>query len=198
LAPAPEKEEASPVDVSAERLAELAGTYYSAARAAVREITYAGGRLRFEGLDLVPLGENLFAFEVEPETQVEFMPAPDGSVAGLKTLTPSGDYGYDRVEAVTPAAEMLAEYAGRYYSPELDIYWTLVASDGNLVAQRRKYVDSVLAPLFRDAFRDDWTPLMGYPAAYLVVFARDEHGTVTGLRVSGNRVRHVAFVREGA
>lgn len=31
------------------------------------------------------------------------------------------------------------------------------------IAQRRKYVDSKLTPLFRDAFSDDWEPLIGYP-----------------------------------
>jgi hypothetical protein len=59
-------------------------------------------------------------------------------------------------------------------------------------------VDSKLTPVFVDAFSDDWGPLMGYPTTYLIVFERDERGTITGLRVSGTRVRHLRFVRLGA
>ena len=57
---------AAPVELSAEQLEKRAGTYFSARRAASRQITYADGRLRFQGFDLVPLSENLFFFEVEP------------------------------------------------------------------------------------------------------------------------------------
>jgi hypothetical protein len=89
-------------------------------------------------------------------------------------------------------------YAGRYYSPELDIYWTLVAEADHLIAKRRKYVDSKLTPLFTDTFSDDWEPLMGYPTTYLVVFERDQRGAITGLRVSGSRVRHLRFIKQSA
>jgi hypothetical protein len=57
-------------------------------------------------------------------------------------------------------------------------------------------VDSKLTPLFADAFSDDWEPLMGYPTTYLLVFERDAHGAITGLRVSGTRVCDLQFVRQ--
>jgi CubicO group peptidase (beta-lactamase class C family) len=187
---------AAPIKLSAAKLEEKAGTYLNAERAALREITYSGGRLRYQGLDLVPVGENLFVFEVEPQSRVEFALAADGTVSGAKTVTLSGEYGYDRVETVVPTAESLAQYAGRYYSRELDITWVVSAVDDHLVARRRKYVDSKLTPVFRDAFSDDWEPLMGYPTTYLVLFERDERGVVTGLRVSGSSVRHLHFVKQ--
>ncbi len=186
---------AAPIGLSAEHLAALAGTYFSARRAALRQITLGEGRLQFQGLDLLPLSETRFCFEVEPETHVVFSLAADGSVVGMKTITSSGEYPYDRVETVAPTPEGLAEYAGRYYSPELDIYWTIQVSDESLVAKRRKYIDSQLTPLFADAFSDDWTPLMGYPTTYLVVFERDAQGAISGLRVSGTRVRNLKFDR---
>ena len=98
---------------------------------------------------------------------------------------------------MAPTPERLAQYAGRYYSPELDIYWTIEAGDEHLVAKRRKYVDSQLTPVFTDAFSDDWTPLMGYPTTYLIVFERDSQGKITGLRVSGTRVRNLQFIQAG-
>jgi hypothetical protein len=64
------------------------------------------------------------------------------------------------------------------------------------VAKRRKFVDSKLTPLFFDAFSDDWQPLMGYPTTYLVRFERDAGGEVSGLRVTGTRVRNLGFTRQ--
>jgi hypothetical protein len=187
---------APPIEPNAEQLEGMAGTYFNAQRAAVREITYAGGRLRFQGLDLVPLSERLFYFEVDPQTRVEFTPAKDDAVARMATITSSGEYGYDRVETISPTPAELAQYAGRYYSPELDIYWTVEMGQDHLRIKRRKYVDSKLTPLFTDAFSDDWLPLMGYPTTYLLVFERDRHETITGLRVSGTRVRNLSFTRQ--
>ena len=114
----------------------------------------------------------------------------------MKTITSSGEYGYDRVETNSPTSDELVQYAGRYHSPELDIHWTIEMGEDHLLIKRRKYVDSVLTPLFADAFSDDWLPLMGYPTTYLVVFERDRHDTITGLRVSGTRVRNLRFTRQ--
>jgi hypothetical protein len=130
--------------------------------------------------------------------QVEFRPAAEGTPAEVKTITSSGEYGYDRVATTPLGPDDLVAYAGCYYSPELDIYWTIAAGEDHLVARRRKYVDSKLTPLFTDAFSDDWGPLMGYPTTYLVRFERDAHGGIAGLRVSGTRVRNLQFVRQGA
>jgi len=186
----------APIQLRLEQLQRKAGTYYSPQRAALRKITCVEGTLQFQGLALVPLSENFFLFEVEPKTNVEFIPGEDDTVVGMKTITSSGEYGYDRVETVVPTSDELAAYAGRYYSPELDIYWTIEAGEDHLTAKRRKYVDSQLTPLFRDAFSDDWEPLMGYPTTYLIIFERDELDAITGLRVSGTRVRHLKFVKE--
>ena len=131
-----------------------------------------------------------------PDTEVEFASATDGSVARMKVITASGDYYYQQVDKVSPTQDELAQYAGRYYSQELDITWTFVAGVGCLIAQRRKYEDSKLTPLFKDAFNDDWLPLMGYPTTYLVVFERDANGEVSGLRVTGTRVRNLRFARQ--
>lgn len=196
--PEPSPQPAAAIELSEEQMKPKAGTYFNAQRAASRLVTCTQSRLQFQGYNLVPLSENLFFFEDEPLTRVEFIPAADSSASKVKTISSSGEFSYDRVESVPPASGELAQYAGCYYSPELDIYWTLSAAEDHLVASRRKYIDSRLTPLFRDTFRDDWEPLMGYPTTYLVVFERDEQGKVTGMRVSGSRVRHLYFARQQA
>jgi hypothetical protein len=196
--PAAPDEAATLVELSSDQGQAWAGIYFNAQRVTLREVTFSEGRLQFLGLDLVPLSGHRFVFEQLPDSQVEFLPASDSDPTRMKVITPSGEYGYDLVKSVSPSPKELAAYAGRYYSPELDISSTLVAADDHLVAQRRKYVDSQLTPLFRDAFSDDWLPLMGYPTTYLVVFERNEHGAITGLRVSGTRVRNLWFARQDA
>ncbi|HEY69212.1 MAG TPA: serine hydrolase, partial [Anaerolineae bacterium] len=183
------------VELRPDQLRGKVGSYYNDARVAVRKVTLEGDRLRYDGHVLIPLRENRFFFEVEPQTQVEFTPAGDGTAEAMTTITPSGEYGYDRVDATSPSSAELAQVAGRYYSPELDITWRLEAAEEHLVAKRRKYVDSMLTPLFKDAFNDDWLPIMGYPTTYTVVFERDAQGAVDGLRVSGTRVRKLKFTK---
>ncbi len=194
--PAARAEAATPVELGAQQLRPWAGTYYSARRATLREVAYTESGLQFQGLQLVPLGERRFFFEQEPDSQVEFLPASNDALAGMKVITLSGEYDYQRVERVSPSLQDLAGYAGRYYSPELDVHWTLIAGEDHLIAKRRKYVDSKLTPLFKDAFSDDWLPLMGYPTTYLAVFERDADGAISGLRVSGTRVRNLWFARQ--
>jgi len=37
-----------------------------------------------------------------------------------------------------------------------------------------------------DTFRDDWSPLMGYPASYILRFKRNANSEIAGLLLSGN------------
>lgn len=191
----PHSQPSSSIELDDRQLEARVGFYFDARRAALREVTQAEGRLRFQGLDLVPLRENLFAFEVEPKTRVEFIPVERGAEATVKTITDSGEYTYRRVHRKSPRAGELDQYAGHYYSPELDVYWRLEVGQGCLIARRHKYVDSTLTPLFDDAFNDDWEPIMGYPTSYLVIFERDAQNAIIRLRVSGTRVRHLRFVK---
>ena len=184
------------IELRTDQLEDKAGTYYDARRGALREVVHAGTSLRYQGLALVPASESRFHFRDMPDAEVEFTPATERAPACMNIITASANYHYERVEKVSPTQDELAQYAGRYYSSELDIAWSLVAEDDHLVAKRRKYADSKLTPLFADAFSDDWLPLMGYPTTYLVVFERDAGGRLAGLRVTGTRVRNLWFVRQ--
>jgi hypothetical protein len=186
----------SAVVLSEEQLISKVGTYFNDQRAASRQITYAEGVLQFQGYALVPLNENLFFFEVEPQTKVAFLPGEGDSVVEVKTITSSAAYRYARVETTAPTREELEAYTGRYYSPELDINWDFFAEEDHLIAKRRKYPNSQLTALFHDTFKDDWAPLMGYPTTYLVRFERDGQDKIVGLTVSGDRVRHISFSKQ--
>ena len=183
------------VRLSEEQYQEKAGIYFNFQRAALREIEFVKGKLQYQGLNLLPQSENTFCFEVEPGTQVRFDRSDEGTISGMMTLTPSGDYGYSRVKGFSPSREALNQFQGRFYSSELDIYWKIEVGEAGLIAKRRKYVDSILTPVFEDGFGDDWTPIMGYPRKFLVVFKRDQDRQIVGLNVSGDEVRNLQFYK---
>lgn len=83
-----------------------------------------------------------------------------------------------------------------YHSPELDVTWELATQDDRLVINCRKHVNSKLTPVSRDLFFADWQPAMSYPHRFLLVFERDQDNTITALRLTGNTVRRVKFVRQ--
>jgi hypothetical protein len=80
----------------------------------------------------------------------------------------------------------------------LEVVWRIDVDGGRLRIHRHKYVDTTLRALFADVFVDDWSPVLGFPTDYLVEFERAEGGAVSGLRVSGSRVRGVWFERVGS
>jgi len=178
----------TPVVLSQEQLEDKAGKYFHAGRGAFREITLSDGALRLFGRRLLPVNDNAFVLEDDPSVRLTF------TQGTMQIASSVSDYTYKRVEAAALNAGELEEYAGRYYSPELDVHWTIVLEGGRLAVKRHKYNDSYLTPLFTDGFNDDWSSIVGYPVNYFIMFERD--GGVTGFAVSEDRMRRVRFVRE--
>jgi hypothetical protein len=94
---------------------------------------------------------------------------------------------YRKMPAARPAPEALGEYAGTFYSEELDVDWKVAAVDGKLVVQRRRFPNATLTPLWPDAFRAN---------SLLFRFSRGADGRVSGVVVGAGRVRQLRFVRQ--
>ena len=174
-------------------LERYAGKYFNPGRAALRTVSIETGSLHYEGLKLEPLSEKRFFFEEVPDVEVEFRTDENGISKGVTTFTSAGDYSYDIVAVEKLGTEDLKTYQGRFYSPELEVFWNIELDGNKLVIHRRKYPDSKLTPLFKDGFSDDWTHISEYPRTLMVIFFRDEHGIINGLKVSGERVRNLRF-----
>jgi YD repeat-containing protein len=86
-----------------------------------------------------------------------------------------------------PAPRDLAAYAGVYASGELRVEYRISAGDTALVARRGRRAPQPLAPSRPDTFRD--------AAGTAWAFTRDGAGRVTGLVLTRDRARNVAFVR---
>lgn len=93
---------------------------------------------------------------------------------------------YEWTEAFEPSTAQLAEFAGAYYSDELDVTYQLTVQEGKLTVgvKNQSYP---LAPAYRDAFQG--------PRGTLAEFARDAKGRVTGFTIQAGRVRNIGFVR---
>jgi CubicO group peptidase (beta-lactamase class C family) len=85
-----------------------------------------------------------------------------------------------------PSAAQLSDLAGDYYSPELGTVYTLEMRSGVLFIVHPRLADVRLLPTEEDAFRAGSRTLR---------IERAEDGAVSGFRLTGSRVRNVAFRR---
>lgn len=95
---------------------------------------------------------------------------------------------FESVEPFAPTAEQLNEFAGSYYSEELDTAYKMIVENNRLVAVDRNGAKRPLTPSFRDAFA-------AFSAAQFE-FSRDGQGRVAGFLVHARRIRNVRFVKK--
>ncbi len=94
-----------------------------------------------------------------------------------------------------PSTAALADYAGTWFSRELDTSWQLEQREGKLLLRRRGLPDLTLRPVERDYFvRGFGVSLVGQ-----LQFQRDAAGRLTHLSVSTppgeESARDVRFIR---
>jgi CubicO group peptidase (beta-lactamase class C family) len=86
-----------------------------------------------------------------------------------------------------PAAAQLGGFTGDFYSPELATIYSVELRDDVLVLASTRIADTRLTPGdAEDTFR---------AGNRVLRFQRDDAGAVTGMRLTGSRVRNIAFLR---
>jgi CubicO group peptidase (beta-lactamase class C family) len=139
-------------------------------------------------VDLRALTDTTFAVQGVPAS-ITFHVEPDGSVRRL-TLHQAGNHVATRLAEEAPPDP--AQFAGRYFSAEIETFVTITVEDGQLTARHRRYGPLTLNHAGGDRFSG---PLPITEAA----FERDDSGRVTGFRASaGGRTRDVLFERVAA
>jgi CubicO group peptidase (beta-lactamase class C family) len=142
-------------------------------------------------LVLVPQSADVF---IAPQlgAQVLFDRDDQGEVRGASVSMGPHQLVFQRFAPFQPEREMLAQYVGRYFSPELETFYEVALQDGALVASHRRLGSFPLQPTIRDRFWSDRRPLGS------VVFERNENGAVMRMLIStGGRVRNLGFDRQG-
>jgi hypothetical protein len=184
---------ASAVKLTAQQLASKVGVYWNSTTEDVSRVTQREGKLYLAApgapSELSPLSESRFQVVSQP-AEVTFQPSESGSPQRL-VLTAEGrpPAVFEAVPPFTPATAQLADYAGAYYSDEIDATYRVALQDDKLVLQRKKYQPVTLQPAFRDAFST--ASILG-----TIRFTRDQQNRISGFILSGGRVKNFRFVKQ--
>lgn len=139
--------------------------------------------------EIVPVSDSTFKITVV-EASVTFHRNQENRVESL-TLHQNGDHLARRLhtEPYQPTQEELLGYTGRFFSNELETFYTLAVEDSALVVQHKRMRDIKLTPSKVDTFTAT------FPIQELI-FIRDDVGDMTGLKVSNDRTRDVQFEKQ--
>lgn len=137
--------------------------------------------------EIFPIADNQFESRMV-DANVVFHVEDDGSVSTI-TLNQNGAHPGTRLEEEAAEAGPLADYTGRYFSEELEVFYTIEEAEGELHLMHRRMEEPVsLAHNTGDQFTG------GFPIATLD-FERDDAGRITGFRGGNGRTRGVWFER---
>ncbi|RLD99901.1 MAG: hypothetical protein DRJ13_09355 [Bacteroidetes bacterium] len=186
-----EETDSKEVMVPEELLQTYAGKYLLAGMGAVLEYEVVDGRLRMstEGqpeIYLDPLSESEFTYE-GVEASVEFLRNDQGEVSGAVHTQGGQKFELERVPPYEPTVEELQAFTGKFFSKELETFYTLEMRDTTLTLLIRNTKEIELSALKEDNFKGD---------IYFIgelVFQRDASGQVTGFTAANGRTRGIWF-----
>ncbi|MCZ6857631.1 MAG: serine hydrolase, partial [Gemmatimonadetes bacterium] len=141
-------------------------------------------------LEIVPTSDSSFALIVV-EASVTFHRNADGEVDALTMRQGGGENRATRLaddseEEWAPTVEDLGAFVGRYFSEEIETFYTVTLEEDRLVLQQRRMDDGNLNPRAVDTFAG---------GGMEVSFERDRNGHVIGFYMSNGRAREVRFER---
>jgi CubicO group peptidase (beta-lactamase class C family) len=178
----------------AKSLEEFQGTYWLESSQLLRRIVLDKGKLFYvrsanNRSELAPLSSTEFRMkDVPDEVRVGFS---DRKGTRFDTLTVTVNNQPPTVgkwmEPFTPSEEALKDYAGSYYSNELDTRYDLAVKAGALQVSFAHKETVPLSPQKKDFFSvDDMANIQ---------FQRDGNGAVTGFAISTGRVLNLKFAK---
>ncbi len=147
-----------------------------------RLMTQATGQPAFE---IEPVASHRFRI-VDAPIEVSFEMGADGSASGL-TLHQNGDHPGHRLADEEELIDF-SVYTGRYYSEELETFYSIRSGQAGLELIHRRFDPIALSHGNADRFAGEF-PI------HELVFERDDAGRVVALRVSNVRTRDVRFER---
>ncbi len=169
--------------------ARYAGLYFSTAEQGVVRIAAQDGGIAAgvfgATLPLRPTGPDQFTSTGFPVV-IGFGGAASGRADTLRLSVLGDQRVYTRVAEAHPTAADLAELAGSYYSPELDVTWRVALEDGKAVLHARGLDNGTLEPAMKDGF----TGGTGFAR-----FLRDPRGRIVGFDLSASRTQGIRFER---
>ncbi|HEV2666018.1 MAG TPA: serine hydrolase domain-containing protein, partial [Blastocatellia bacterium] len=183
------------VKLSEKELSDKAGAYWASDTEELGRVTLTGDKLffSFDGgyFELIPLSEKRYKI-LAPDGEVTFESPSDGAPSDgarrmVITLAGRSPVILVALAPATPNAGQLAEYAGFYYSDEIDSIYKLMIQDGKLTVKLKKHGSVEMTPVAKDVFTT--------AGSGSIRFTRDKQNRVTGLVYSRGRIKNFRFDR---
>ncbi len=182
------------VKVDQEILKSYVGKYKAASIGLVIEY-----KLEDEALVAYPTGQS--SLKLEPISNTNFsyagidatvaFSADDNSKSTGAVHTQGGsDIELTKLSPFAPTPLQLEIYTGKYFSEELETFYTIIVKDSAIVAEHRNLKDIILSPVEEDAFSGD-VSFMGD-----IVFKRNTQGIVNAFTVSNGRTKGIYFEKQ--
>lgn len=180
---------AAALQLSTQELQRFSGIYWNPITEGLWMFTVKDGKLNDPaggGSVLEPIAKDRFRIAGQ-STEIVFERASDNArpIALLAIASNAKPRRYQAVATVTPSVKQLTEYAGSYFSDEIQATYTFVIESGELRLKRQQAESISLTPTFADNF---WNDQFGY-----LRFTRDARGKVDGLLYTGGSIRRFAF-----
>ncbi len=192
------------------------GLYRNPVSGAYRRVVLQDNKLWIDSLlgprrELQPLASDRFRVLGAPaNTEVTFI-APQGQFALRLAREDSPAENFLAVEAASPTAAQLAEFAGTFYSEELDTTYRFSVEEGKLTLRQKGRSPRAIIPTTRDTFFGPGSGTFEFqrsapsPANPSLPGASSNPGSsssvgnpqgkVTGFLVQAGRIRNVSFSR---
>jgi hypothetical protein len=183
--------EAKVISPPGKELNAVAGSYFNSASNNFRRLYVKDGKLLYSRgsseSELAPLGDSRFLMLGVPDRiEISFKSPGPGSPLQMFTSANGGKpIIHDRVELPSYTSEQLAQFAGAYYSEEIDATYTISFLDGKLILRRKNVDDAPLQLLYADTFSSVGSGTLS--------FTRDNRNRISGLSVNTGRVRNLRF-----
>jgi CubicO group peptidase (beta-lactamase class C family) len=143
-----------------------------------------------QSFQLRPIGQGRYRSLGAPiDLELEFQrPSPDRPLTLQLGVEGQSPIALEAIETVSPTISQLGEFAGTYYSQELQALYQLFLHDGKLFLRLKNNPDAAVVPVLNDLFRVEGKNL---------AFSRNAQKQITGFVLSSGRIRNLRFVREG-
>lgn len=182
------------VKLTARQMQKYEGDYWNPVRAISAKVHVKDGALHFsrtegaEGRELLPLGGAVFQVKVESDDTflIKFVETASGLELQF-TMDGSDPIVYQSYKPAPYTKDELAQFAGTFYSEELDSSFVLDAGPGGLTANNIRVGTVKFKPTNPDMFAGDKRFMAG------IKFIRGKNRAITGFQVVVDEVRNLVF-----
>jgi CubicO group peptidase (beta-lactamase class C family) len=140
-------------------------------------------------LSLIPTSETTFSY-TGIEATIVFSIDDDGKSIGALHTQGGTDYEMEKLPPFDPSLKELKVYEGKYFSEELETFYTIVVKDSAMYAVHKNLKDIKFSPVEDDTFSGDIFFMTE------AAFKRDTEGQVNAFSVSNGRTKGVLFNKQ--